>query len=223
MSAQLSKITPALFPILVAALLASACSDSTAPSADRAGGADSPAAAVPSGTPTGSADGVAPHDSGVAKPSFATRSAAWAAAGVSPGYVQVKPGAALCSGAPVGRYVKVGGMSASVAGGDVATRRQLATADVDLYRWNGSAWAYQRTLRSSLELSSVAAANSLPAVTFNLAAAGYYHVMVRATWWADMGTGSWVKKASAVYAFTSQTDYSAGAGASPNPGYCTIY
>ena len=124
---------------------------------------------------------------------------------------------------PVGRYVKVGGMNASVAGGNVATRRQLATADVDLYRWNGSAWVYQRTLRSSLELSVVTAVNSLPAVSFNLAAAGYYHIMVRATWWADMGTGSWVKKASAVYAFNTLADYGAGAGASPNPGYCTIY
>ncbi|MBA3521585.1 MAG: hypothetical protein H0T90_03650 [Gemmatimonadales bacterium] len=223
MSAQLSKITPALFPILVAALLASACSDSTAPSGDEVSGSASPGAAAPTGTPTGSGDAVASHDSGVVTPSFATRSAVWAAAGVSPGYVQVNPGAALCSGAPVGRYVKVGGMKASSAGGDIASRRQLATADVDLYRWNGSAWAYQRTLRSSLELSGITAANSLPAVTFNLAAAGYYHVMVRATWWADMGTGSWVKKASAVYAFSSQTDYSAGAGASPNPGYCTIY
>lgn len=223
MSAQLSKTIPALFPILVAALLASACSDSTAPSADQGTGADSPAAAAPTSPPSGSADGVVSNDPGVTTPSLATRSAVWAAAGVSAGYVQVKPGAAVCSGAPVGRYVQVGGMYASAAGGTIAGRRQLATADVDLYRWNGSAWAYQRTLRSSQELSAVPMANTLPAVTFNLATAGYYHVMVRATWWADMGTGSWVKKASAVYAFSSQTDYSAGAGASPNPGYCTIY
>jgi hypothetical protein len=223
MSAQHSKITPALFPILVAALLASACSDSTAPTGDPAVGAEPASSTVPTSAPTGGPAQAGPAASGVATPSFATRTTAWAAPGVTVGQLNIPPGAAYCSGMPVGRYVKVGGMTASIAGGNVAGRHQLATADVDLYRWNGSAWAYQRTLRSSLELSAVSAANRLPAVTFNLATAGYYHIEVRATWWADLGTGSWIKKASAVYAFNSLADYdNTGVGTLTYPGYCWL-
>ena len=223
MSAHHSKITPALFPILVAALL-SACSDSTGPSADQATGTDSPAVAAPFSPPTGSTDGVASTEPGAPKLSFAIRTTTWAAPDASVGQVQIKPGAASCSGTP--RYVQVGGISATVLGSVQAAPppTQLVTADVDLYRWNGTAWAYHRTLRSAIQLGGSVSAKSFGAVKFGLSAAGYYHVMVRVTWWANPETGSWVKKASAVYALNSLRDYSTGGtpGTVAYAGYCRI-
>jgi hypothetical protein len=245
-----SKFAPALIPMLLAALLSSACGDSTAPRGE--GGSDAgsnqtsapansapanaaPADAEPSDTAPDATGAGGPAVQRVAAeastvsassgvtPNFATSGSPWAAPGASPGYLVVESGAAYCSGMPVGRYINVGRMHASAAGGNIATLTQLVTADIDLYRWNGSTWVYQRTGRSSVQLAGVTSVNPLPAIRFLLSSAGYYHIMVRATWWVDLGTGSWVKKASKVYAFDTAQDYMAGVGTSVNVGYCRVY
>jgi hypothetical protein len=222
---------------LAAALLGTACSDSTAPSAGESSAGRSPATQLPTdttGTSAGSHEQLpapepgeapkvnwpAPGDSAAAAPSavsFLRRTTAWIDPryATQPGLVSIPTGAAICLSSNGSRILTVQGMVITLTGGLSALYPQSTTANVWFYRWNGSSWVYQAVAQVSTAMDLSA---KLPPAYFFPNTGGYYRVMVRFTQYANMN--GWVKTAVTTYDFDGSAEYQANLGV--GAGYCRM-
>jgi hypothetical protein len=221
---------------LAAALLGTACSDSTAPSAEEGSAGPSPTTQLPTGTSgssAGSHDLLPAHEPGVAPKgnwpapgdtaaspsgfSLLRRAAAWIDTRYTtqPGIVVIPRGAASCASVNGSRILAVQDMIISMTGGLSALYPQSAFADVWFYRWNGSSWVYQA---GALVSTKVDINSKLPPALFLPKAGGYYRVMVRFTQYANIA--GWVKTAVTTYDFDGSAEYQANLGV--GPGYCRM-
>ena len=221
---------------LSAILLATACSDVTAPSTAARAGGGSPAQApadtmpapdegvvlnhepvTPSSLPeSGSRDSAASS----MKPSFAILSGSFG----SPGDLKTYSGAVSCVGAGRGLALinlKVPGVLVSSTH-LYGNNYQYVVAEVYLYRLVGGTWVYQGWAPGSARLPTIAPVASVNQDIFlSVTTAGLYRVTMKLTWHVWTGT-SYVKVGWRTLDFAHAVDYSVGAGTTAGPGYCRV-
>lgn len=224
--------------ILAAALMGTACSDSTAPSTAEGSASDSPAQSpADSGSPPAGQDLIPNHASteppslpqlgpvdtatSSIKPLFYTRSASYGS-GYAPG-----PGAMNVSrhavGCLSGFITLTQSVTVSQTTGLSARYYQYVVGEVFLYRLVGTTWVYQSRERADASLPWVAPLATLkqnnPLLT---SGPGGYRVVLRLTWYAQIG-GVWVWTAGTNVNFVHPSDYTAAVGATVSSGgYCRV-
>jgi hypothetical protein len=217
---------------LTAALLGTACSDSTGPSKEEGPAVASPTTEVPGGGTTVPADIVRQlaelgHPSEISRRAPGDTTAAptginayvtsmpWADRRYSPapGLVRVPRAVTQCLDFGIGRLIDVAGIDAFSTGGNALVFDRYVTAEVWIYRYNGTSWVYHKGTQVGADLTSVV---RIPEVAIAVKS-GSYHVKVRFTWWANVN--GWVKTAGIIYAFDRREEY---AGDITGPGYCTM-
>lgn len=237
MSTVNAKLTQALFPLLTATLLATACSDSTAPSPGEgaAGGSPAQLPADKGGTSAGRDQlpnpvlGEAPSvtepitgDTATSRirPSFLVRSGGWGSAYAPyPGGVVSPAGAVGC----LGGFMSLVDIRVSTTVGYSGLREQYVVGEAFYYRRYGNTWVAQQMMRADAWLPT--ARPFAPLVQndpFMASTPGDYKVVLRLTWYFRANDGRWVASAGITLNFNALRDYQGAIGATAGPGYCRI-
>jgi hypothetical protein len=237
MSSVNAKFSQALFPLLAVTLLATACSDSTAPTPVQGSAGNSTVQSpADSNRSPGSQDlgpdhvateppvlpdlGTDDKTTSSIKPSFYTKSAAYGSGyAPGPGAMNVSPGAVGC----LGGFISVGGVTVSQTNGLSKAYGQYVVGEAFLYRLVGTTWVYQSMRRADAALPWVAPIAFLKQNDPLLASVrGTYTVVLRLTWYAWIG-GVWVQTAGINVNFVHASDYTGVLGAIAGPGgYCRV-
>jgi hypothetical protein len=235
MSAINSKLAQTAFALLTAGLLATACTDSTAPT-DGGLGAGSSKPQLPSGpgsAPAGTRatqqdTSAGSRDTTVAsvavKPSLVVQTSSWSKPEFSgPGVVTMpQRNGVTAMAAGFLRSASVTGIRVYDMPGTYGGIETIAVADVSVWRWNGTSWgaAPYASGRVSARIPQSSYYNSvvLPTATVPLSKSGYYHVTVKVTW---VMYGAVL--AYKTFSFNSASDYFPFGDAVPGPGYAYLY
>ncbi len=209
MSAINSKIIKALFPVVVAALMATAC-DSTAPSAEQE-------------TPDATMTMPLPGDSAAIRPNLVSLGTPWVEQGWSRPWVGIPAGAVSCTDWIL-RGVKVEGMQAGVAkSGFYST--QAIHAEVSLFHYTSQGWVEWSPRQFTGTMTPQSKYNYfIPPVSFISNNSGmplepgYYTVQATLTWGF---AGSTVAKQG--INFNSSSDYRAFGASRVYSGYQYCY
>jgi hypothetical protein len=224
--------------VLIAALMGTACSDSTAPATAEGSAGDSPAQSpADSGSPPAGPDVVPNHVStqppslpqlgpgdtttSSIKPLFYQISAdSGSGYAPGPGAMNVSPGAVGCLGGLISLTRSVWVSATSGLSGNYY---QYVVGEVFLYRLVGSTWVYQSRTRADVRLPWEAPLAALEQNDPLLASVpGGYRVILRLTWYTWIG-GVYVWTASTTVNFVDTSDYIAAVGATVSRGgYCRV-
>lgn len=221
---------------ITAALLGTACSDSTAPSTAEGSAGDSPAQSpADSGSPP--AGQLVPNhvstqppslpqlgpDTATSsiKPSFYTRSTSYGSGyAPGPGAMNVFPGAVGCLSGFISLTQSV---TVTQTTGLSKSYYQYVVGEVFLYRLVGTTWVYQGVKRADASLPWVAPLATLVQNDPLIASVpGSYRVILRLTWYAWIG-GVYARTAGTNVNFVHGSDYRAALGATVSSGgYCRV-
>ncbi len=239
MSSINSKFSQALFPLIAATLLATACSDSTAPTpAENSDGGSTVQSPADSNRSPGrqdvAPDHVATHppilpafasddkDTSSIKPAFFTKSA-WYGSGYAPGpgAINVTPGAVACLG--FGRFITLTqAVTVTTTTGLSGAYGQYVVGEVFLYRLGATSWVYQGMRRADAALPWVYPVAQLKQNDSFQVSPGTYTAVLRLTWYASIG-GVWVRTAGTTVNFVHASDYTVAGGATAGPdGRCRV-
>jgi hypothetical protein len=206
---------------LTAALLATACSDSTSPSAEangpgRPADPSKPSAVAPT---AGGQQGVATTP----KPSFLVSTGVQT---YNPAYGYQVPGRVTYSPPNVGaldmgpltpKSISVGGLTVGFLPNIRQNVHLSATFDASLCRWNGSSWVTVATQRVMSNFPyGVRGSVIMPQVNFSTQVAGYYTVTVKIIWWVTFSNDAVI---SQTFWFNSASDYLSLTGDKVGPGW----
>ena len=213
MSAVNTKKLQALFPLLTAALLATACSDSTGPTTG-AEGSDAGSPSTPAAGSSAQTASAVPAGSQLASATITSTSG-------QVGEVRTPYPSARCWGTntPIATEVsrRLSLLGATVYPAQVMGPSERVTQQVFLYKWTSTGWTAFPPRIATKTVGPV----TMPTVTFSNLTPGHYKVVTRFRW-SVYRTSGWSTIGSKVVDYSSASDYTGAYGGQAGPGYCYL-